>query len=217
MQPTCHNFGPPALRSKRRVAPMLRQIFRSQNFRGATLEEEGSKGKPWKKKVPTTSREWSQLTTMFGHPRRERNAARRPCFAKPSAFQTFTAQAGGSKFQWFVQAFRFRKRLKLPQTISEFPASALHTPKNTEKPLTASLKKRPKTSCLFLPEHHLTVSENYSKYSTFPKTRRNLARTHPKQQPLGNGGKTAKHHLNPGSDEAKTVLRRVAKWHLWNP
>ena len=57
MQPTCHNFGPPALRSKRRVAPMLRQIFRSQNFRGATLEEEGSKGKPWKKKVPTTSRE----------------------------------------------------------------------------------------------------------------------------------------------------------------
>ena len=59
MQPTCHNFGPPALRSKRREAPMLRQIFRSQNFRGATLEEEGSKGKPWKKKVPTTSREWS--------------------------------------------------------------------------------------------------------------------------------------------------------------
>ena len=60
IQPTCHNFGPPALRSKRCVAPMLRQIFRSQKFRGATLEEEGSKGQPWKKKVPTASREWSQ-------------------------------------------------------------------------------------------------------------------------------------------------------------
>jgi len=31
--------------------------FSFQNFRDATLEEEGSKGKPWKKKVPTTSRE----------------------------------------------------------------------------------------------------------------------------------------------------------------
>ena len=68
IQPTCHNFGPPALRSKRCVAPMLRQIFRSQKFRGATLEEEGSKGQPWKKKVPTASREWSQRTTIFGHP-----------------------------------------------------------------------------------------------------------------------------------------------------
>ena len=97
IQPTCHNFGPPALRSKRCVAPMLRQIFRSQNFRGATLEDEGSKGKPWKKKVPTTSRERSQLT--IGHPRRERNAAWRPCFAKISASQTFAAQAGGSEFQ----------------------------------------------------------------------------------------------------------------------
>ena len=68
IQPTCHNFGPPALRSKRCVAPMLRQIFRSQKFRGATLEEEGSKGQPWKKKVPTASREWSQRNTIFGHP-----------------------------------------------------------------------------------------------------------------------------------------------------
>ena len=48
IQPTCHNFGPPALQSKRCVAPMLRQIFRSQNFRDATLEEEGSEGKPYK-------------------------------------------------------------------------------------------------------------------------------------------------------------------------
>ena len=89
IRPTCHNFGPPALRSKRCVAPMLRQIFRSQNFRGATVEEEGSKGKPWKKKVPTTSREWDQLTTIFGHPRREWNAAWRPCFAKISGTQNF--------------------------------------------------------------------------------------------------------------------------------
>ena len=35
------------------------------------------------------------------------------------------------------------------------------------------------------------------------KTWRNLARTNPRQQPLGDGSKTAKHHLNPGSDEAK--------------
>jgi len=50
IRPTCHNFGPPALQSKRCVAPMLRQIFRSQNFRDATLEEEGSEGKPYKEK-----------------------------------------------------------------------------------------------------------------------------------------------------------------------
>ena len=99
MQPTCHNFGPSALWSKRCVAPMRCQIFRSQNFRGATLEEEGSKGKPWKKKVPTTSREWSYLTTIFGHPRRERNAAWRLCFAKISAPKIFAAQVGESKFQ----------------------------------------------------------------------------------------------------------------------
>ena len=49
-RPTCHNFGPPALQSKRCVARMLRQIFRSQNFRDATLEEEGSEGKPYKEK-----------------------------------------------------------------------------------------------------------------------------------------------------------------------
>ena len=35
------------------------------------------------------------------------------------------------------------------------------------------------------------------------KTSRNLARTNPKRQPLGDGLKTAKHHLNPASDEAK--------------
>ena len=35
------------------------------------------------------------------------------------------------------------------------------------------------------------------------KTRRNLARTHPEQQPPGDGLKTAKHHLNPGSNLAK--------------
>ena len=35
------------------------------------------------------------------------------------------------------------------------------------------------------------------------KTSRNLARTNPKRQPLGDGLKTAKHHLNPNSDVAK--------------
>ena len=35
------------------------------------------------------------------------------------------------------------------------------------------------------------------------KTRRNLAQTHPKRQPPGDGLKTAKHHLNPGSNLAK--------------
>ena len=35
------------------------------------------------------------------------------------------------------------------------------------------------------------------------KTRRNLARTHPERQPPGDGLKTAKHHLNPGSNLAK--------------
>ena len=35
------------------------------------------------------------------------------------------------------------------------------------------------------------------------KTGRNLARTHPKQQHPGDGLKTAKHHLNPGSNLAK--------------
>ena len=35
------------------------------------------------------------------------------------------------------------------------------------------------------------------------KTPRNLAPTHPEQQPPGDGLKTAKHHLNPGSNLAK--------------
>ena len=35
------------------------------------------------------------------------------------------------------------------------------------------------------------------------KTGRNLARTHPERQPPGDGFKTAKHHLNPGSNLAK--------------
>ena len=35
------------------------------------------------------------------------------------------------------------------------------------------------------------------------KTGRNLARTHPERQPPGDGLKTAKHHLNPGSNLAK--------------
>ena len=36
------------------------------------------------------------------------------------------------------------------------------------------------------------------------KTGRNLARAHPERQPPGDGLKTAKHHLNPGSNLAKT-------------
>ena len=37
------------------------------------------------------------------------------------------------------------------------------------------------------------------------KTRRNLARTHPEQQPPGDGLKTAKHHLNPDANIAKNL------------
>ena len=57
------------------------------------------------------------------------------------------------------------------------------------------------------------------------KTWRNLARTNPEQQPLGDGLKTAKHHLNPTSDEAKNhppqraEIRppQRAEMQLWNP
>ena len=49
------------------------------------------------------------------------------------------------------------------------------------------------------------------------KTRRNLAQTHPERQPSGDGLKTAKHHLNPGSNLAKNPPRSVAKWQVWNP
>ena len=117
---------------------MLRKIFRSQKFRGATLEEEGSKGQPWKKKVPTTSREWSQHTTIFGHQSRERNAA------------------------W---------QNRPPQRGELAPLEPLKEKRQAPVP-------RQKTS-------------------------RNLARTNPKRQPLDDGLKTAKHHLNPASDEAK--------------
>ena len=43
------------------------------------------------------------------------------------------------------------------------------------------------------------------------KTQRNLAQTRPKQQPLGDGLKTAKHHLNPDANPAKNLPRSVPK------
>ena len=49
------------------------------------------------------------------------------------------------------------------------------------------------------------------------KTQRNLAQTRPKQQPPGDRLKTAKHHLNPDANPAKTLPRSVPKWQVWNP
>ena len=60
MRRPCHNFGPSTPQPERCVAPMPRKNFCLRNFRGAALEDEGSDDKPWKKKVPKTSRERSR-------------------------------------------------------------------------------------------------------------------------------------------------------------
>ena len=49
------------------------------------------------------------------------------------------------------------------------------------------------------------------------ETRRNLARTHPERQPPGDGLKTAKHHLNPGSNLAKNPPPQRAEVTSLNP
>ena len=49
------------------------------------------------------------------------------------------------------------------------------------------------------------------------KTRRHLARTHPERQPPSDGLKTAKHHLNPGSNLAKNHPPQRAEVTSLNP
>ena len=76
-----HNFWPPASRAKRSVAPLPRQTFGAQNFRGPS----------WGKQVPKANRESNQLATILGLPRCNRNAASPQCFAKffgPKIFAT---------------------------------------------------------------------------------------------------------------------------------
>ena len=60
-----HNFWPPASRAKRSVTPLFRENFRIQNFHGPS----------WRKQVPKTDRESTQLATTLGLPRCDRNAA----------------------------------------------------------------------------------------------------------------------------------------------
>ena len=84
MQATCHNLGPSALGSKRCVAPMRCHPFPFQNLRGATPEKKVPKANLGRRRFQQR-RERSCPTTSFGQPRRERNAASRPCCAKISA------------------------------------------------------------------------------------------------------------------------------------
>ena len=75
---TYHNFWPPASRRKR-----LRTCFVKISVSKIFADH------PWKKKVPKTSRESGQLTTIFAPPRCEQNAAWRQCFAKTSVPKSF--------------------------------------------------------------------------------------------------------------------------------
>ena len=53
------------------------------------------------------------------------------------------------------------------------------------------------------------LKENKQAPARRQKTGRNLARAHPERQPPGDGLKTAKHHLNPGSNLAKNPPQRA--------
>ena len=82
-------FRPPrvAIKTLRGAYALLK--FCAQNFRGPS----------WRKQVPKTNRECIELTTIFGPPRCDQNAAWRLCFAKVSVSKIFAAQVGGSRFQ----------------------------------------------------------------------------------------------------------------------
>ena len=85
MQRTGHNFGPPAPRSKRCVAPTLCKNFGSQNFRGPPFEEEGSKD--------------NLATTKF--PRETASPTNIPQFLAPRVVsQTLRGAHAASKFSY---------------------------------------------------------------------------------------------------------------------
>ena len=150
------------------------------------LEKEGSKGKPWKRKVPTTRREWSDLTTIFGHPRRERNAAWRPCFAKISAPKIFAAQVGESKFQTqtanasnLPQSWAFRvgfETLRGADALPPFsvPKFARRNPREEGSEGKPGKKKVPTTTRTKLPDHKFRPTASRAKRSVTPLLRENF-------------------------------------------
>ena len=100
-------------------------------------------------------------------------------------------------------AHRQKTRRNLARTRPEQqpPGDGLKTAKHHLKP-DANLAKNP------LPQRCEVTSLNPLKEkkqapARRQKTRRNLARTRPEQQPPGDGLKTAKHHLNPDANLAK--------------
>ena len=111
--------------------------------------------------------------------------------------------------------------LKPLKEKKQAPARRQKTPRNLARP---HPERQPPGDGLKTAKHHLNPGSNLAKNppphrgevtSLKPlkekkqaparrqKTRRSLARTHPERQPPGDGLKTAKHHLNPGSNLAK--------------
>ena len=196
---------------------MLRQIFRSQKFRGAPQRGEIAPLEPLKEKrqAPVrrqkTSRNLARtnpkrqplgdgLKTAKHHLNPASDEAKNP---PPQRAEIAPLEPLKEKRQAPVRRQKTSRNLARTNPKRQPLGDGLKTAKHHLNPASDEAKNPPPQRAEIAPLEPL--KEKRQAPVRRQKTSRNLARTNPKRQPLGDGLKTAKHHLNPASDEAKNL------------
>ena len=194
---------------------MLRQIFRSQKFRGAPQRGEIAPLEPLKeKRQAPVRRQKTSRNLARTNPKRQPlgdglktakhhlnpasdEAKNRP----PQRAEIAPLEPLKEKRQAPVRRQKTLRNLARTNPKRQPLGDGLKTAKHHLNPASDEAKNRPPQRAEIAPLEPL--KEKRQAPVRRQKTSRNLAWTNPKRQPLGDGLKTAKHHLNPASDEAK--------------
>ena len=152
------------------------------------------------------------LKTAKHHLNPDANPAKNP---PPQGCEVTSLKPIKEKNQAPARGQKTQRNLAQPHPKQQPPGDGLKTAKHHLNPDANPAKNPPPQGC------EVTSLKPLKDKKQAParghKTQRNLAQTRPKQQPPGDGLKTAKHHLNRTQTQQKTLPRRVAKWQVWNP
>ena len=139
-----------------------------------------------------------ELKTAKHHLNPDANPAKK---APPQGCEVTSLKPIKEKNQAPARGQKTQRNLAQPHPKQQPPGDGLKTAKHHLNPDANPAKNPPPQGC------EVTSLKPLKEKKQAParghKTQRNLAQTHPKQQPPGDGLKTAKHHLNPDANPAK--------------
>ena len=139
-----------------------------------------------------------ELKTAKHHLNPDANPAKNP---PPQGCEVTSLKPIKEKNQAPARGQKTQHNLAQPHPKHQPPGDGLKTAKHHLNPDANPAKNPPPQGC------EVTSLKPLKEKKQAParghKTQRNLAQTHPKQQPPGDGFKTAKHHLNPDANPAK--------------